>query len=150
MSAYDGQPNLVDEIRKLKSRVATLERQTASLNAELLVPEWRLVGQPGEPAFESGWTNAFSGADPVGFYRDPFGVVHLRGGAISTSIGALGLFSLPVGYRPNPAVGISVPGSGSNAADWFNITAVGRVEASTSVSASTYVSLWGIQFRAQG
>lgn len=64
-----------------------------------------LVGAPGEPAFESGSSNypAEGGLsfNPVGFYKDHEGIVHLQGiakvgkGAPITSV-----FTLPAGFRP--------------------------------------------------
>jgi hypothetical protein len=80
----------------------------------LVVAEnWHEVGAPGEPAFESGAANArpnwiCSSPDPqpagcptyetAGFYKDPFGVVHLKG---SLKLGGSTIaFTLPPGYRP--------------------------------------------------
>jgi hypothetical protein len=65
--------------------------------------DWHIVGDTGEPAFQSGWTNSDNNAtqhEPrAGFYKDPLGVVHLEGhvqlGQIRTTV-----FTLPEGYRP--------------------------------------------------
>src|SRR6476646_11617617 len=75
---------------------------------------WQSVGAAGKPAFMNGWSNE----DPVdevtaAFYKDPFGVVHLKGiiagGSDST------VFKLPAGYRPSKAaielVWRAVPGT---------------------------------------
>lgn len=67
-----------------------------------------VVGAAGEPPFELckpalAWS-AFGGIPPA-FFRDPSGVVHLRGNAICA--GTLGgvsvptIFNLPPGYRPS-------------------------------------------------
>lgn len=57
------------------------------------------VGDSGEPAFQNGWVNYSSLFNPAAFWKDPWGVVHLRGlvkdGTINTTI-----FTLPAGYRP--------------------------------------------------
>lgn len=51
------------------------------------------------PTLLNSWTNFGAPYNAVGYYRDPFGIVRLRGvvkgGTIGTSI-----FVLPVGYRP--------------------------------------------------
>lgn len=96
-----------------------------------LVEDWHVIGDPGEPDFPMGFENADgTGAEipawehspdaPVAFYKDPLGVVHLRGAAVF--LGAFKeelppdpeypqyhvyeerVFTLPEGYRP-PALG---------------------------------------------
>jgi len=61
-----------------------------------------LVGAPGEPAFENGSTNVPSAPpisfNPVGFYKDHEGIVHLQGIALAGAEGIV--FTLPPGYRP--------------------------------------------------
>jgi len=64
-----------------------------------------LVGAPGEPGFENGSFN-LPGAEgisfnPVGFYKDHEGIVHLQGIAEGgSSTGVASLFTLPPGFRP--------------------------------------------------
>jgi len=65
-----------------------------------------LVGAPGEPGFENGSFN-FPGEggisfNPVGFYKDHEGIVHLQGIAkVGTSATSLpSIFTLPPGFRP--------------------------------------------------
>ncbi len=44
---------------------------------------WHQVGSPGEPAFEHGWhDDPTRNFEPVGFYKDKTGTVHLKGLAI--------------------------------------------------------------------
>lgn len=61
-----------------------------------------LVGAAGEPAFENGASNLPSegplGFNPVGFYKDHEGIVHLQGIAKAGTEGIV--FTLPPGYRP--------------------------------------------------
>jgi hypothetical protein len=57
------------------------------------------ISSTGEPGFQNTWTNY----DPVNyekaaFYKDPYGVVHLKGVVASGSTGTG--FVLPAGYRP--------------------------------------------------
>lgn len=89
----------------------------------LAPPEpWHEVGSAGEPGFETcsvspsivAWQNNRPGTDATAaFYRDPQGVVHLKGsikcpGAAPT--GGYFIFRLPAGYLPS-------------ALKWFNVSA---------------------------
>lgn len=66
-----------------------------------------IVGNPGEPPFEGGSFNyppesGFS-FNPVGFYKDHEGIVHLQGIAktgTSPTGGLFPIFTLPPGFRP--------------------------------------------------
>jgi len=66
-----------------------------------------LVGAPGEPGFENGYFN-YPGAEgisfnPVGFYKDHEGIVHLQGIAKASAAPPLPIvFTLPPGFRPAP------------------------------------------------
>ncbi|MGE5281115.1 MAG: hypothetical protein ACM3N0_02130 [Chloroflexota bacterium] len=72
--------------------------------ASLTPPEaTHLVGAPGEPPFEGGSSNLPSGTplfsfNPVGFFKDHEGIVHLQGIAKAGGEGIV--FTLPPGYRP--------------------------------------------------
>jgi len=65
-----------------------------------------LVGAPGEPPFENGSHNIPAEAgihfEPVGFYKDHEGIVHLQGIAeVGKNPGGIAAaFTLPAGYRP--------------------------------------------------
>lgn len=64
-----------------------------------VIPEpWHVVGAPGEPAFQSGWTAYNSG---LAFCKMPDGTVCLKGEALAgTWTAGTTIFTLPVGYRP--------------------------------------------------
>jgi hypothetical protein len=58
------------------------------------------VGALGEPTFESGCENYDpKSREPIGFYKDPFGIVHLVGRGKGCSF-AESVFTLPSGFRP--------------------------------------------------
>lgn len=62
------------------------------------------VGKGGEPPFQNGCSSATSGIpaqdyEPVGFYKDKLGVVHLKG-LLQCSTMGVAAFKLPAGYRP--------------------------------------------------
>ena len=61
-----------------------------------------LVGDAGQPAFVSPWSNFGSGWAPLSFRKDPFGTVFVQGvvkTGSSVSAGAT-ITTLPTGYRP--------------------------------------------------
>ena len=71
--------------------------------------DWHEVGTPGEPPFSSPtnfgcdgtplWQNNASFDHTAAFYRDPYGVVHLKGVVKGGDIGCA-IFVLPPGYQP--------------------------------------------------
>lgn len=73
-------------------------------SAEAEQEDWHLVGEPGEPAFNSTWDNLGGGTFPdVAFMQDGTGIVLVRGMAQLNSDPASGspiVFTLPAGYRP--------------------------------------------------
>ena len=111
-----------------------------------LAEDWHEVGAGGEPAFNAGllgggfatheacWWGNYDGADPhqtAAFYKDPFGVVHLKG-LVKAHDGDSGapmsagpypcgtflerhqdhfIFALPAGYRPSVRVVFSTLGN---------------------------------------
>jgi hypothetical protein len=66
----------------------------------LATPEaWHEVGALGEPPFLDGWLNDSPPLETTaGFYKDPFGVVHLKA-LISSGTNDI-IFTLPARYRP--------------------------------------------------
>ena len=64
-------------------------------------------GRPAIPALEpftaptltNSWVNFGAPYNPAGYFKDPFGIVHLRGTIKSGTMSAAA-FTLPVGYRP--------------------------------------------------
>jgi hypothetical protein len=65
----------------------------------------RLVGTAGQPAFDPQWANEGPGFQPVGFYKDPFGTVHLQGEARRVASGTDAvIFFLPRGYCPSGGI----------------------------------------------
>jgi hypothetical protein len=63
-----------------------------------------LVNAAGEPAFENGWANLSAEEGFVGFWKDPFGLVHLRGAAFHSGEGGASAFVLPPSFRPTDVV----------------------------------------------
>jgi len=108
-------------------------------------PDFHLIGATGEPAFEHSWTNWGSPNFSAGYWKDPFGFVHLQGVIKSGTVGS-SAFTLPPGLRPDETAGPFVVLSNG---------AVGRVDVGAdgtvtpiSPSSNVYVSLHGIYFKA--
>lgn len=98
------------------------------------------VGTWVAPTLAGSWLNFNSGYAPVGYIKDSFGIVHLRGLAVSGANGST-IFILPVGFRP-PYTQV-VPAVINSAFGSITITAAGVV---SPVGATGGVYLDGISF----
>jgi uncharacterized cupredoxin-like copper-binding protein len=75
--------------------------KSASAFASSTSEPYREVGAPGQPDFEPGWANVDEDVgSTAAFYKDPFGVVHLKGQIASATANTVA-FTLPAGYRPS-------------------------------------------------
>jgi len=82
--------------KKIAKRQANKQIKKRVLTSE----PYRAVGTPGQPGFQNGWDN-YTGQPnfaTAAFYKDPLGVVHLRGSVDGGTNGTI--FTLPPGYRP--------------------------------------------------
>jgi hypothetical protein len=75
----------------------------ARVATDIAAPEdFHRIGAPGEPAFNPQCRSLpTSTYEPVGFYKDREGLVHLRGAFSCDGAGQIA-FNLPPGYRPPP------------------------------------------------
>jgi hypothetical protein len=96
-----------DAVTGAKVNESTLGTVPSANVANSLAPmeATHIVGASGEPAFEGGSSNfVVPGAplNPVGFYKDHDGVVHLQGVAKvgKSGTGIVPIFTLPAGFRP--------------------------------------------------
>lgn len=100
------------------------------------------------PTLASGWTNHGGGFYAVGYYKDAFGFVTLRGVVDNTSGSsktAGTIFTLPAGYAPLAEETFAVPTSSSNG-DRVDVTASGGVNNLSTIPSTGYVFLDGIRF----
>jgi hypothetical protein len=128
----------------------TLAGKSAGEFAGAVSEPWHEVGAPGEPALENGY-NEFPDA-PVGFYKDPLGIVHLKG-VLNAAASNVTAFTLPAGYRPGqvlrlPGVFSHAAVSGDEIASIVRIRPDGVIEPEC-FPACTPVGLDGISFRAE-
>lgn len=111
-----------------------------------VIPEpWHNVGATGEPAFQSGWVNFGGGLSTVAFFKDPYGIVHLKGQVANGTAGA-SIFTLPAGYRPSERLDPAIATSAGVAS--VAIGSNGSI-LPTAAAGNTRVSLDGITFRAE-
>lgn len=104
------------------------------------VEEWTEIGVAGAPAFENSWDNVGGGYETAGFYKDPYGRVHLKG-AVDTGSAGTTAFTLPENYRPAATVRIAINTGGSA---YVEITSAGLVQPQ---APTAYLD--GISFRAE-
>jgi hypothetical protein len=121
----------------LADNAAKLAGKDASSYAPAQAEAVRLVGASGQPPFETPFTARGGDFLAPGFWKDPFGIVHLQGSATNGPLGTSTIFTLPIGYRPAGTVEFQAPGS------LVTIDAAGAVQ--TDVGAT---ALDGITFRA--
>ena len=104
-----------------------------------------LVGGAGEPVFQGAWVKYDTSFDPPGFWKDPWGTVHLQGMLKSGAVGpASNIFVLPTGYRPAFRQLFSVHVTG--VAGRVDVAPNGQVSYE-SATATTYLSIDGLTFR---
>lgn len=117
----------------------------SSLQLPLVEPV-RYVGTTGQPSFQNSYVNYGSGYEEVGYWIDPWEMVHLCGAAKNGTINTP-IFTLPGGYRPK-AREIFVNHAGADTGFRVDVSAAGDVIPVNGTN--TYVSLSGITFRAFG
>lgn len=106
-------------------------------------PGFRQVGVTGQPAFTNSWVVFGGGWQVPGFWRDPLGIVHLRGLMKDGTVGS-SAFTLPPGFRPALAETFAII---SNAAfGRLDVLADGTVTP-IAPSSNLWVSLNGVTFR---
>jgi hypothetical protein len=126
---------------------AKLNGQPASAFATAQPIERRVVGAPGEPPFENGWSASPTDFGPPTFGKDQFGFVHLEGAAVHSGASTETIFTLPAGYRP--ASGLDEDFAVAAFAGNAGTLEVGRGGAVSFVGTGyPFVSLNGVSFRA--
>jgi len=155
-----GSPDTPEQVRDKLAQVDgagsgidadSVDGQGASSFASATVEGWHNVSycpvQPGFPA-TSNWRDAGNGTAPVGYRKDPWGIVHLRG-SMSGGTESNSPFSLPDGYQPTHTVRLVVPET--NGAPWvgtIDIRPTGELVPWGLVSPIGAVSLDGVSFPA--
>ena len=81
---------------------------TTGLTTLLSGEDWHYVGEAGEPAFSTGWSNASSSYAAMAFRLRAGGVVDLVGYVATDGTGP-SVFTLPAGYRPTTGTSGMMP-----------------------------------------
>lgn len=143
-----GEPDLFPD--EFKAWIPRMIEQNPNLRLSTLqlpvVEPVRYVGGTGNAVFQGAWANYAAGYEDVGYWKDPWGTVHLCGTA---KLGVIGtpIFTLPGGYRPK-AREIFVNQAGADTGFRVDVSAAGDVIPVN--GGNGYVSLSGITFRAFG
>ncbi len=125
----------------------TVGGQAASSFAPAKAEAVRIVGAPGQVAFGTGW--GVGGGEMVpGFWKDPFGTVHLEGQAGRSSGTSVTIFTLPPGFRTTDNEYFSVYPAGGTGETTVQVLPNGQVNLFS--GAQGFVGLGNISFRAAG
>lgn len=104
------------------------------------------VGRPQTPAFLNAWVNFGSSYEPVSFYKDKEGIVHLQGlMKDGSTVAYSSIFVLPLGWRPAATQIFAV--NANHAFGEIEIRADGMVQVGNAIT-NTLVSFSGISFKA--
>jgi hypothetical protein len=129
-----------------------LDGQNSSAFAPAAVEGWHEVGAAGEPAFENSWANYLGGFSTAAFYKDPYGMVHLKGLVQGGTIGTA-IFQLPDGYRPALTPIFPVRSNNASGELRIDISCPFFCTESQYVTATSGSNVWfsldGISFRAE-
>jgi hypothetical protein len=104
------------------------------------------VGAAGEPAFGANWANLGFGFETTGFYKDPWGIVHLVGDLAGAAGRSLSIFTLPTGYRPGAQTRVPVYGNGDGNVGTLRVDTNGTVNCFT--CGTLDVAINGVTYRA--
>jgi hypothetical protein len=110
----------------LATNASSLGGAPAGAYARTELEPVHVVGATGQPGFESGCANGGT-FGPVGFYKDPFGIVHLQGYLVGCTEGEPA-FTLPPGFRPPTTESVVlVDGTGNTSSGLVRVDTDGTV-----------------------
>lgn len=127
------------------SNAEALEGKRAAEFASSSSEPYHEVGTVGQPDFQNSWAN-ISGFSSAAFYKDPLGVVHLKGFITGPTSGTVA-FTLPPGYRPPQKLVLPAAGNGPEAALAI-LDTNGELTPACEGAGSCLVSIDGVTFRA--
>lgn len=107
--------------------------------------DWHIVGTEGEPAFQNGWVQYSWDHPQISFYKDNYGIVHLKGLTKSGTANTI-IYTLPVGYRPKENMHLIIQGNQTDPVCTAHVYANGDVKERT--GDNVWMTLDGISFKA--
>jgi hypothetical protein len=99
------------------------------------------------PALLNDWVNYAPTSAPFGYFKDPFGIVHLRGTVKEMTSAYSSIFVLPAGYRP--LKNLYFPTTCGTSASLFYVGSDGTLSTDASCPATTFLIFEGATFRAE-
>lgn len=106
--------------------------------------DWVTIGDPGAPAFASGW--AAGSSIPVQFMKEINGFINIRGFPVRSSGSGTTIFTLPVGFRPPYIIDLPIVDATANATGIIQIATNGDVIIPGVVTGNTNV-IGTVRFR---
>lgn len=144
------QPPPETDLQKFELQYSGLGRWFRLMSSWFLPQTWREVGDAAgkNPAFNTNWEN-YAATDywnTCAFYKDQFGVVHLKGLVYNTVGSGLNttIYTLPEAYRP--LKNYMFPSIGNNVFARVDVMSNGNVYLSVGTG-SAFLLLDGITFR---
>lgn len=140
--SVDRSPSLIEDLRKLKARIAELE---LSNSGHANSAPWQT------PTLANGFTDLGGDYAPTGYYIDTLGLVRLRGGLNHGSgiTSDTTIFTLAVGYRPayEHVFLVAADSAGGDATQWVTVNTDGTVVANQAGDEGGRMWLDAVQFR---
>ena len=124
------------------AEIGYLASVTSDIQAQINTKAAAALGSVIAPTLGNSWVNFGLTFATAGYYKDNFGIVHLRGIVKSGTIGTA-IFTLDVGYRP--VAEENFPTVSNETFGFINVSSTGVVKCS--VGDNAWVSLSGISFR---
>lgn len=105
----NGQFFTQDDINKIDSNSTVVQNALNNLDTSKANV---IYESPIVPTLINSWVDYGTPYSTVGYWKDSFGIVHLKG-AIKNGISSNSIvFTLPTGYRPNNSIGFAILGYG--------------------------------------
>jgi hypothetical protein len=146
LSAVLTRLDMLETALQLTSDFSAVLQRIGEVESQLVEPKTTtapMLEQWNAPALLNSWVNYGGAFNPAGYWKDPFGVVHLRGLVKSGTVGQA-IFTLPKGYRPANTEAISV--ASADAFGELRIDGTGNIVAF--VGSNTWMSMDSVTLRA--
>lgn len=133
----------LEKLRVDKLQVETLLNLKPTTITLLTSTAFTVVGAQGAPGFTNSWVAFGAGSATPGYWKDPFGFVHLKG-VIKTGTVGSAAWTMPPGYRPPEKQELATI---SNGAIGLVVINTDGTVVPTTPSNNTYVSLGNLKYR---
>lgn len=148
LDPFEGSANALEILKKIeeiRTQISMLPDSSAALaeaNKIIATKAASALDAWTTPTLLNSWVNFGGGFFNAGFYKDPFGIVHLRG-VIASGVLAQAAFVLPAGYIPTSTVMVGV--NSNDAMGRLHIDTTGQVI--PRIGSNVFFTLDSITFR---